>query len=186
MPFKTHSEIQTTLQKFGFKLNKNHYICGNFEEVLPYVERWKGEKNNLEYDVDGLVIKVNSLDFQKKLGMTAKFPRWAVAYKYEAEKAETKVENIICQVGRTGAITPVAVLTPVFLSGSTVSRATLHNEDEIKRKDIRVGDRVVIEKAGEIIPKVVEVVKFAKAKRGAPFKMPVQCSECKGTCVALR
>ena len=136
---------------------------------MPYVEKWRTEKNNLEYDVDGLVIKVNSLSFQKKLGATTKFPRWAVAYKYEAEKAETKVENIVCQVGRTGAITPVALLTPVFISGSTVSRATLHNEDEIKRKDIRVGDRVVIEKSGEIIPKVVKVILSTKVKRGALF-----------------
>ena len=177
---KTHSETQNMLQRLGFKLNMNHYICGCFEDVLPYVEKWRTEKNNLEYDVDGLVIKVNSLSFQKKLGATTKFPRWAVAYKYEAEKAETKVENIICQVGRTGAITPVALLTPVFISGSTVSRATLHNEDEIKRKDIRVGDRVVIEKSGEIIPKVVKVILSTKVKRGASFKMPAQCPECKG------
>ena len=179
-PIKTHSETQNMLQRLGFKLNMNHYICGCFENVLPYVEKWRTEKNNLEYDVDGLVIKVNSLSFQKKLGATTKFPRWAVAYKYEAEKAETKVENIVCQVGRTGAITPVALLTPVFISGSTVSRATLHNEDEIKRKDIRVGDRVVIEKSGEIIPKVVKVILSTKVKRGALFKMPAQCPECRG------
>ena len=180
VPIKTHSETQNMLQRLGFKLNMNHYICGCFENVLPYVEKWRTEKNNLEYDVDGLVIKVNSLSFQKKLGATTKFPRWAVAYKYEAEKAETKVENIVCQVGRTGAITPVALLTPVFISGSTVSRATLHNEDEIKRKDIRVGDRVVIEKSGEIIPKVVKVILSTKVKRGALFKMPAQCPECRG------
>ena len=180
VPIKTHSETQNMLQRLGFKMNMNHYICGCFENVLPYVEKWRTEKNNLEYDVDGLVIKVNSLSFQKKLGATTKFPRWAVAYKYEAEKAETKVENIVCQVGRTGAITPVALLTPVFISGSTVSRATLHNEDEIKRKDIRVGDRVVIEKSGEIIPKVVKVILSTKVKRGALFKMPAQCPECRG------
>ncbi len=177
---KTHSEIQNMLQRLGFKLNTNRYICGNFAEVLPFVEKWKTEKNNLEYDFDGLVIKVNSLDFQKKLGSTSKFPRWAVAYKYEAEKAVTKVEDIVCQVGRTGAITPVAHLTPVFFSGSTVSRATLHNEDEIKRKDLRIGDRVVIEKSGDIIPKVVEVIHSSGKKRGRPFKMPTQCPECKG------
>ena len=179
-PIKTHGETQKMLQRLGFKVNMNHYVCGCFEDVLPYVEKWRAEKNNLEYDIDGLVIKVNSLSFQKKLGATTKFPRWAVAYKYEAEKAETKVENIVCQVGRTGAITPVALLTPVFISGSTVSRATLHNEDEIKRKDIRVGDRVVIEKSGEIIPRVVEVILSTKVKRGASFKMPARCPECKG------
>jgi len=177
---KTHSETQNILKKLGFKVNKNHYICGCFQDVLPYVEKWRTEKNNLKYDIDGLVIKVNSLSFQKKLGTTTKFPRWAIAYKYEAEKAETNVKNIVCQVGRTGAITPVAMLTPVFISGSTVSRATLHNEDEIKRKDIRIGDRVVIEKSGEIIPKIVRVVLSSNIQRGALFKMPTQCPECQG------
>jgi DNA ligase (NAD+) len=148
---------------------------------LPYIEKWKVEKNNLEYDIDGLVIKVNSLKLQKNLGSTTKYPRWAIAYKYETEKAETVVENIVCQIGRTGAITPVALLLPVFVSGSTVSRATLHNEDEIKRKDIRIGDRVIIEKAGEIIPKVIKVVTHAKSKRNTPFKMPTNCPECKET-----
>ena len=177
---KTHSETQNILKKLGFKVNKKHYICGCFQDVLPYVEKWRTEKNNLKYDIDGLVIKVNSLSFQKKLGTTTKFPRWAIAYKYEAEKAETNVKNIVCQVGRTGAITPVAMLTPVFISGSTVSRATLHNEDEIKRKDIRIGDRVVIEKSGEIIPKIVRVVLSSNIQRGALFKMPTQCPECQG------
>jgi DNA ligase (NAD+) len=181
MPYETQSEVQTTLEALGFKLNKNHYVCRKFEEVLPYIEKWKVEKNNLEYDIDGLVIKVNSLKLQKKLGATTKYPRWAIAYKYEAEKAETVVENIVCQIGRTGAITPVAVLLPVFVSGSTVSRATLHNEDEIKRKDIRIGDRVIIEKAGEIIPKVIKVITHAKSKRNIPFKMPTNCPECKET-----
>ncbi len=180
MPFKSHDEIQTALKNLGFKLNTNRHVCGSIEEVLPYIEKWQMEKDTLGYDVDGLVIKVNSLEYQKKLGATSKFPRWAVAYKYEAEKAETEVEDIICQVGRTGAITPVAILKPVFVSGSTVSRATLHNEDEIRKKDIRIGDRVLIEKAGEIIPRVVEVIK-SKAKRGTPFKMPVKCPDCQST-----
>jgi DNA ligase (NAD+) len=177
---KSQSEAQKMLQRLGFKVNPNHYVCGCFKDVLPYIEKWRAEKNNLNYDIDGLVIKVNSLDFQKTLGATTKFPRWAVAYKYESEKVETKVESIVCQVGRTGAITPVALLTPVFISGSTVSRATLHNEDEIKRKDIRVGDRVVIEKSGEIIPKVVRVILSGNIKRGVLFKMPTQCPECNG------
>ena len=180
MPFKSHDEIQTALKNLGFKLNTNRHVCGSIEEVLPYIEKWQMEKDTLGYDVDGLVIKVNSLEYQKKLGATFKFPRWAVAYKYEAEKAETEVEDIICQVGRTGAITPVAILKPVYVSGSTVSRATLHNEDEIRKKDIRIGDRVLIEKAGEIIPRVVEVIK-SKAKRGTPFKMPVKCPDCQST-----
>ena len=180
MPFKSHDEIQAALKNLGFKLNTNRHVCGSIEEVLPYIEKWQMEKDTLGYDVDGLVIKVNSLEYQKKLGATFKFPRWAVAYKYEAEKAETEVEDIICQVGRTGAITPVAILKPVYVSGSTVSRATLHNEDEIRKKDIRIGDRVLIEKAGEIIPRVVEVIK-SKAKRGTPFKMPVKCPDCQST-----
>ena len=180
MPFKSHDEIQTALKNLGFKLNTNRHVCGSIEEVLPYIEKWQMGKDTLGYDVDGLVIKVNSLEYQKKLGATSKFPRWAVAYKYEAEKAETEVEDIICQVGRTGAITPVAILKPVYVSGSTVSRATLHNEDEIRKKDIRIGDRVLIEKAGEIIPRVVEVIK-SKAKRGTPFKMPVKCPDCQST-----
>ena len=180
MPFKSHDEIQAALKNLGFKLNTNRHVCGSIEEVLPYIEKWQMEKDTLGYDVDGLVIKVNSLEYQKKLGATSKFPRWAVAYKYEAEKAETEVEDIICQVGRTGAITPVAILKPVYVSGSTVSRATLHNEDEIRKKDIRIGDRVLIEKAGEIIPRVVEVIK-SKAKRGTPFKMPVKCPDCQST-----
>jgi DNA ligase (NAD+) len=142
------------------------------------VKKWKTEKEKLEYDIDGLVIKVNSLDYQKKLGVTSKYPRWAVAYKYEAEKVETVVEDIVCQVGRTGAITPVAFLKPVSIYGTTVSRATLHNEDEVKRKDIRVGDRVEIKKAGEIIPKVIRVIKPFNRKRGSPFKMPNKCPEC--------
>ena len=177
---ETHSEAQDMLKKLGFKINANHYICGKFEEIFSYIEKWKVEKNNLKYDVDGLVIKVNSLSFQKKLGATTKFPRWAISYKYEAEKAETKVENIFCQVGRTGAITPVALLTPVFISGSTVSRVTLHNEGEIRRKDIRIGDYIIIEKSGEIIPRVVEVIRSSNAKRGPSFKMPTQCPECAG------
>ncbi len=180
MPFKSHDEIQAALKNLGFKLNTNRHVCGSIEEVLPYIEKWQMEKDTLGYDVDGLVIKVNSLEYQKRLGATSKFPRWAVAYKYEAEKAETEVEDIICQVGRTGAITPVAILKPVYVSGSTVSRATLHNEDEIRKKDIRIGDRVLIEKAGEIIPRVVEVIK-SKAKRGTPFKMPVKCPDCQST-----
>ena len=137
------------------------------------------KQSTLDYDVDGLVIKVNSLAAQERLGNTNKHPRWAAAYKYEAEEAETEVLDIRVQVGRTGSITPVAELKPVFVSGSTVSRATLHNEDEIKRLDVRVGDRVVIIKAGEIIPKVLRVLATESKKRPSKFKMPTACPECK-------
>jgi DNA ligase (NAD+) len=175
---ETHSELQEKLTSLRFPVNKHNRRCSNIEETLYVIEEWRKKKNDLDYEVDGLVIQVNSLAYRKKLGYTSKFPRWAVAYKYEAEKAETNVLEIVCQVGRTGSITPVANLEPVFVSGSTISRATLHNEDEIKKKDIRVGDRVVIEKAGEIIPKVVRVVS-SKGKRNAEFKMPTLCPECK-------
>ena len=174
---KTHLELQQTLASLRFPINEHNRLCSNFEDTIATIEEWRQRKNNLDYEVDGLVIQLNSLAYRKKLGNTSKFPRWAVAYKYEAEQVETEILKIVCQVGRTGSITPVAYLEPVFVSGSTVSRATLHNEDEIKRKDIRVGDRVVIEKAGEIIPKVVRLVDPA-GKRKAPFAMPTVCPEC--------
>ena len=174
---ETHSELQKNLASLRFPVNEHNRWCSNFEKTLALIEEWRTKKNDLDYEVDGLVIQLNSLAYRKRLGNTSKFPRWAVAYKYEAEQAETEVLEIVCQVGRTGSITPVANLEPVFVSGSTVSRATLHNEDEIRKKDIRVGDRVVIEKAGEIIPKVVCVVDL-KGKRSKPFKMPTLCPEC--------
>ena len=174
---ETHSELQKNLASLRFPVNEHNRWCSNFEKTLALIEEWRTKKNDLDYEVDGLVIQLNSLAYRKRLGNTSKFPRWAVAYKYEAEQAETEVLEIVCQVGRTGSITPVANLEPVFVSGSTVSRATLHNEDEIRKKDIRVGDRVVIEKAGEIIPKVVRVVDL-KSMRNKPFKMPTLCPEC--------
>lgn len=176
--FQTHYELQKALASLRFPVNEHNRLCSNFEETLSIIEEWRNKKNDLDYEVDGLVIQLNSLAHRKMLGSTSKFPRWAVAYKYEAEQAETEILEIVCQVGRTGSITPVANLEPVFVSGSTVSRATLHNEDEIRRKDIRVGDRVVIEKAGEIIPKIVRVIDSGK-KRQPPFKMPTVCPECK-------
>jgi DNA ligase (NAD+) len=178
MPFKTHFSAMQKLKSLGFRINPENILCGNFEETFKLIESWREKKNNLPYEVDGLVVKVNSLDYQKKLASTARHPRWAIAYKYEAEQVVTEVEDIICQVGRTGSITPVAVLRPVLVSGSTVSRATLHNEDVIKDKDVRVGDTVVIEKAGEVIPKVVRVANTAGKSRGQPFKMPKTCPEC--------
>jgi DNA ligase (NAD+) len=174
----THSELQRKLASLRFPVNEHNRLCSNIEETMAIIEEWRTKKNDLDYEVDGLVIQLNSLSFRKKLGYTSKFPRWAVAYKYEAEQAETEILEIVCQVGRTGSITPVANLKPVFVSGSTVSRATLHNEDEIKKKDIRVGDRVVIEKAGEIIPKVVRVIDLEESKRNQPFEMPTLCPEC--------
>jgi DNA ligase (NAD+) len=176
-PFQTHYELQEKLSALRFPVNEHNRLCKNFESALALIEEFRDKRKELDYEVDGLVIQLNSLAHRKKLGATSKFPRWAVAYKYEAEQAVTEIIDIVCQVGRTGSITPVAELRSVFVSGSTVSRATLHNEDEIKRKDIRVGDRVVIEKAGDIIPQVVRVIELS-GKRGRPFKMPTTCPEC--------
>jgi len=175
---KTHSELQEQLAALRFPVNEHNQLCLNFEKTIAAIEEWRTKKNDLDYEVDGLVVQVNSLEYRRKLGATSKFPRWAVAYKYETEQAKTEILEIVCQVGRTGSITPVANLKPVFVSGSMVSRATLHNADEIKRKDIRVGDQVVIEKAGEVIPKVVRVLNLSN-KREAPYKMPAICPECK-------
>ncbi len=178
MPFKTHMDAMRKLKSLDLPVSPGLRLCKRFNEVLGLVEEWKDKKNSLPYEVDGLVIKVNSFKLQEKLGATAKHPRWSAAFKYEAEQTTTEILDIVCQVGRTGSITPVAVLEPVFLSGSTVGRATLHNEDEIRNKDIRIGDRVVIQKAGEIIPQVVRVANASGKKRGQPFKMPVRCPEC--------
>jgi len=178
MPFKTHFESMQKLKSLGLCVNPENVLCENFGETFQLIESWREKKDNLPYEVDGLVVKVNSLGFQAKLASTVRHPRWAVAYKYEAEQVVTEVEDIVCQVGRTGSITPVAILRPVLVSGSTVSRATLHNEDVIKEKDVRVGDTVVIEKAGEVIPKVVRVANEEGKSRQPPFKMPKTCPEC--------
>jgi DNA ligase (NAD+) len=176
--FKSHLEMLERLKEFGLRTNPTTRLCQSFDDVLKMTDEWQEKQATLDYDVDGLVVKVNSIAAQTKLGSTNKHPRWAAAFKYEAEEAETVVADIRVQVGRTGSITPVAELTPVFVSGSTVSRATLHNEDEIKRLDVRVGDKVVIIKAGEIIPKVVRVLKTKGQKRKQPYKMPKTCPEC--------
>ncbi|MCH7501459.1 MAG: NAD-dependent DNA ligase LigA [Nitrospinae bacterium] len=173
----THYDMLEGLRELGFRTNPAER-CHSFDNILSIIEKWQNEKLTLDYDIDGLVIKVNSLSMQNRLGYTNKHPRWAAAFKYEAEEAETVVEDIRVQIGRTGSITPVAELKPVFVSGSTVSRATLHNEDEIARLDVRVGDQVVIIKAGEIIPKVVRVLDKERKGRQPKFKMPKTCPEC--------
>ncbi len=176
--FNSHYESLEYLKKQGFKINPETVLCKNFEDIFEIIDRWETRKKEISYDVDGLVIKVNSFAFQNKLGSTNKHPRWAVSYKYEPEHAITTVKDIICQVGRTGSITPVAILEPVFLSGSTVSRATLHNEDEVKKLDIRIGDEAVVKKAGEIIPKVIRIIEKKNGQRGQKFEMPRECPEC--------
>ena len=145
------------------------WLADSVEEILDAIHELDRIRHNFAYQTDGAVVKVNSFAQRERLGFTAKSPRWAIAYKYAAERVETRLNDIVIQVGRTGILTPVAVLEPVLVSGSTVGRATLHNEDEIKRKDIRIGDTVVIEKAGEVIPAVVEVVKSKRPRDAKPF-----------------
>src|SRR6266568_4778142 len=161
-----HSEIFPLLKKLGLPATERWWVAQSVEEILGAIHELDGIRHKFAYQTDGAVVKVNSFAQRERLGFTAKSPRWAIAYKYAAERVETRLNDIIIQVGRTGILTPVAVLEPVVVSGSTVGRATLHNEDEIKRKDIRIGDTVAIEKAGEVIPAVVEVVK-SKRPRGA-------------------
>ncbi|GBD90335.1 DNA ligase [bacterium BMS3Abin04] len=166
------------LRELGFKVNPNFRLNGNINEVLEYCREWESKRDNLPYEIDGVVIKVNSFAQQKILGNIAKSPRWAVAFKFKAKQATTLLKKITWQVGRTGALTPVAELEPVLLAGSTISRATLHNIDEIKRKDLREGDTVVIEKGGDVIPKVVSVV-LGKRKPGSKeVEIPKNCPVC--------
>ncbi len=179
-PFKSQWEILETLSKIGFKVIPERKLCHGIEEVIDFWAYWDSEKDKLDYPVDGVVVKVNSLELQEKLGWTSRSPRWAVAFKFHPEQAVTRLINIVIQVGRTGKLTPVAELEPVHVSGTTVSRATLHNEDYIKSKDIRIGDWVVVEKAGEIIPQVVRVVKERRTGQEKPFIWPDRCPACGG------
>ena len=175
---ESHAESMEMLAKFGFRVSEGWQKAKNIEEVWQLIEKHEKVRATLAYDTDGVVVKVNAVWQQNMLGATGKDPRWAVAFKFPPEQAETTVENIILQVGRTGVLTPTAVLTPVRLSGSTISRATLHNEDFIKEKDIRIGDRVVINKAGEIIPEVLWVVFEKRTGQEKEFTMPANCPEC--------
>lgn len=174
----THEQVLQFMLGLGFKVNPNYKVFNNIEEVISHIEQWADKRFALPYDTDGMVIKVNSLALQAKLGFTAKDPRWAIAFKFPAEQAVTKVEDIFVRVGRTGVLTPTAILQPVKLAGSTVSRATLHNEDYIREKDIRIGDQVRIHKAGEIIPEVVAVETQLRQGHEVTFTMPRQCPEC--------
>jgi len=164
-----HSEVFPLFKKLGLPTHENWWLTDSTEKILDAIRKLDRIRHDFPYETDGAVIKVDALDQRERLGFTAKSPRWAIAYKYAAERVETKLLDIKVQVGRTGILTPVAVLEPALVSGSTVSRATLHNEDEIKRKDIRIGDTVVIEKAGEVIPAVVEVVRSKRPRNAKPF-----------------
>ncbi len=176
----TQIEELHLLEELGFKVNFNYTLCKNLDEVESFFKKWEPKRNKQEYAIDGVVIKINSKRLQDILGYTGKSPRWAIAYKFNPEKVITIVEDITVQVGRTGALTPVAHLKPVRVAGSVISRATLHNEDEIKRLDIRIGDTVVIQKAGDVIPEVVEVLKNLRTGKEKIFHMPSTCPMCGG------
>jgi len=176
----THAELLSTLHALHFRTPPRHWHCRTLEDLLAAIEELHAVRATFDFQIDGAVIKVNERHLYDRLGATAKSPRWAIAYKYEPERARTVVRAITVQVGRTGVLTPVAELEPVSVAGSTVSRATLHNADEIARKDIRVGDRVLIEKAGEVIPAVVEVLVAERTGAEIAFAVPTQCPECGG------
>ena len=174
----TQMEVLDFLGKSGFRVNPNVRLCQNIDEVMDYAKSWNEKREDIDYDIDGVVVKVNSLEQQARLGATARTPRWATAYKFPAKQGTTVVKDIIVQVGRTGALTPVALLEPVELAGSVVARATLHNEDIIRSKDIRIGDTVVVEKGGDIIPEVVKVITDKRTGNEREFRMPTTCPEC--------
>ncbi len=175
---RTHLESIHLLEELRFPVNKNYSKVSGIEQVKEFCDIIEKLRDDLPYEIDGVVVKVNSIAEQEILGSVSKSPRWAIAYKFKAKEAETKLKNIFCQVGRIGTITPVADLQPVFLAGSTISRATLHNFDEIKRKDIRIGDYVKIEKGGDVIPKVTAVVKERRGKDSRQYKIPDRCPVC--------
>lgn len=180
-----HSERLAYLKELGLKVNPHWKRCNSIDEVIDYVEEWTEKRNSLPYEIDGIVIKVNDINKQEQLGFTARTPRWATAYKFPAIEAVTTLYDVELSVGRTGVVTPTALLEPVFVDGSTVSRATLHNQDQIKALDIHLGDRVIIKKAGDIIPKVVRVLKEERKEDAVPYTMPDKCPACHSELVHL-
>ncbi|CEN85216.1 NAD-dependent DNA ligase LigA [Paraclostridium sordellii] len=183
--FKTHSQSLEYLSNLGFKVSPNFKICKTIEDVIEHIEYWTINRSDLSFEIDGMVIKVNDLEEREQMGYTAKSPRWAIAYKFPAEQKKTKLKDIIVEVGRTGTITPTAILEPVRLAGTVVARATLHNEDYINEKDIRIGDTVLVQKAGDIIPQVVEVIKEDRTGDEIKFHMPEKCPVCHEPTVRL-
>ncbi len=179
MPETQMGELEL-LQELGFSVNPHHAVFNSLKQVQEYYLGWVGKRNSLDYELDGIVIKINSRKIQEALGYTAKSPRWGVAYKFPAEQVTTIVEDIVLQVGRTGVLTPVAHLKPVLVSGSTVSRATLHNEDEIRRLDVRIGDTVILQKAGDVIPDIVSVVKDLRTGKEKEYVWPTHVAVCGG------
>lgn len=176
-PLKTHSESLDNLFQMGFPVFKDRIVSKNLDDIIAYINRWENLREELPFDIDGVVVKVNSIEDQEQLGFTAKSPRWAIAQKFAAKQAQTILKSITLQVGRTGVITPVAELEPVFLAGSTISRATLHNEDEIQKKNLFEGAKVIVEKGGDVIPKVVELVPNQDVNKYF-WKMPENCPVC--------
>ena len=176
--FKSHSETLEWLKEQGFKVSPDFKVCETVDEVWDYISKVGEERWNLEYAIDGAVVKVDNLEDRKKLGMTSKVPRWAVAYKYPPEQKETIVKDIIIQVGRTGRLTPLAILEPVRLAGTTVSKATLHNQDVINEKDVRIGDTVIVQKAGDIIPEVIKSIPEKRPVNSNPYVIPNVCPIC--------
>jgi DNA ligase (NAD+) len=178
LPHKYHYDNMISAKKWGFKISNYVVKCKNVDEIFIFIDEWENSRKQLPFDIDGVVIKVNSIEQQEQLGYTAKVPRWAIAYKYAAENVLTKLLSIDFQVGRTGTITPVANLSPVLLAGTTVKRASLHNDDIIKKLDIRIGDMVFVEKGGEIIPKITGVDVTQRATDSKPFEFAEYCPEC--------
>ena len=176
--FKKHTEVLDYLKDAGFKINPHYKICTDIEDVIAFCDSWEPKKDKLDFNIDGMVLKVNDISDRQTLGFTSKSPRWAIAYKFPAEKALTEVLDVIFGVGRTGTVTPVAILKPVQLSGTTVSRATLHNFDEIERLGVKIGDKVYVEKSGEIIPKVLSVSKENRTGREKEIQIPGKCPAC--------
>ncbi len=181
--FKSHHESLVYLEKLGFNVNPVKVLCNNIDEAIFEIQKIGEQRENLSFGIDGAVIKVDDLYLREKMGSTFKTPRWAVAYKYPPEKKETILKDIVCQVGRTGVITPMAMLEPVRVAGSLISKTTLHNEDFIKEKDLRIGDTVVIQKAGDVIPEVVEVKKEKRTGKEKTYSMPTICPVCGGPAV---
>jgi DNA ligase (NAD+) len=175
---RRHWEALERLRAWRFPVNPHARRCAALEEAMEFCRTWQGRREELDYEIDGVVLKLDDLELQERAGATAKSPRWALAYKFPSQQATTRVRAIEVQVGRTGALTPVAILEPVELGGTTISRATLHNEEEVRRKDVRVDDTVVIEKGGEVIPKVVHVVLEKRPACSRPFQMPATCPVC--------
>ncbi|EKZ0297466.1 NAD-dependent DNA ligase LigA [Listeria monocytogenes] len=186
MGVETHSAGLDMLETLGLKVNKERRLCNSLEEVYAYIEEWTEKRAGLAYDIDGIVLKLNNLEQQRQMGTTVKSPRWSIAYKFPAEEVPTKLLDIELNVGRTGVITPTAVLEPVRVAGTTVSRASLHNEDLITEKDIRIGDTVLIKKAGDIIPEVIKSIAEERSGSEEPFHMPKNCPTCDSELVRLK